>query len=97
LITFFPFTVLVTQSFPRLPITCSLIILVKFKKVGGQITLFMIGGGQKVFPKLPTRQSNGIHPFISIQINTGRRQRLNGNDQRRPHPVNGSIREERYG
>jgi hypothetical protein len=46
--------------------------LVKFKKVGGQITLFMIGEGQKVFPKLPTRQkSNGIHPFIRIQINTG--------------------------
>src|SRR5687767_6747430 len=32
-ITVLPFTLLVTQSFPRLPITCNLIILIKFSFV----------------------------------------------------------------
>src|SRR6188768_3817227 len=47
LITFLPLTVLTTQSLPRFPITCNLIIVLKFKsylKIINECNLRLFGG-----------------------------------------------------
>src|ERR1700730_3385592 len=63
-ITFLPFTVFVMQSFPRLPITCSLIILKKFscslkKLFEQQFTLFTLA-----IPGCLHRLTHKVYPKI---------------------------------